>query len=445
VRNASPQPVTKGFNVVYKRYLPFCRLCTGLIRPWMIACIYLLLISLGEQVIGRVSEANQAVAGITRYEGSSQRRVFWVVGTLIFSTAMLMLSPAYRLIANLLKERRNNLQLFFLGCYILSGYVTLAVNDVAIRDWLFWTAASYGLMLLYITAPQGKHEIDKFLNILAPPWVALILIGTLTQPNLFQMPGQMRLRLAGAMGSASGLGITASIVFFVCLAITNKGLRICFSGLCFSIILLTGSRTALFSFLGALGVYIWAMAGHKRRRMPVLIIILAILSLTVIGYPFVREPILELEDRLLALDNPYRGTNSGFTGRTSAWADARNFWLIRPVCGWGPSANTQLLYPTSAHSAFWAKMVDFGIAGTTFAAAIVILAFYNHWKSPTTNTSIIIVSILVCAFLQMITEDVLFCSGLSSSVLTTIVLFIFPTTPDRAVFLPHQQQRYKVE
>jgi len=310
---------------------------------------------------------------------------------------------------------------------------------------LFWTAASYGLVLLYITAPQGEHEIGKFLNILAPAWVGLILIGILIQPNFFQMPGQMRLRLAGAMGSASGLGITASIVFFVCLAITNKGLRICLSGLCFSLILLTGSRTGLLSFLGALGVYIWAKAGQKRRRTPVVIIILAILSLTVIGYPFVREPTVELANRVLGLDNPYRGIGSGFTGRTRAWAHARDFWLLRPVCGWGPGANTQLLYPTSAHSAFWAKMADFGIAGTTFAAAIVIFGFYRHLKSLPTDASIIFVSILVCAVIQMITEDVLFCSGLSSSVLTSIVLFSFPTKPDGAEFLPHQQQRYMVE
>ena len=150
-------PNTKGFNVVYKRCLPFCRLRTGLIRPWIIACIYLLLIALGEQAIGRVSEINQAVAGITRYEGSSQRRVFWVVGTMIFSTALLLLSPAHIVFANILKQRKNhNLQLFFLGCYILCGYVTLTINDVATRDWLFWTASSYGLVLLCITAPLSQ-------------------------------------------------------------------------------------------------------------------------------------------------------------------------------------------------------------------------------------------------------------------------------------------------
>jgi len=393
-----------------------------------------------------VKETNQAVAGIARYEGSYQRRAFWVVGTMIFSTALLLLSPAKKVFANIFKQPKDQkFQLLFLGCYILCGYITLTINDVATRDWLYWTAASYGLVLLYITAPRGEHEIGKFLNILAPIWVGFILLGILIEPNFFQMAGQTKLRLAGAMGSASALGLTASIVFFVCLAITNRRLRICLSCLCFIIILLTESRTALLSFLGALGVYIWAKAGQKRRRTQVLIIILAILSLTVLGYPFIREPIVELTNRVLALDNPYRGIESGFTGRIRAWDKARDLWLLQPVCGWGSGANTRLLYPTSAHSAFWAKMVDLGIAGTTFAAAIFILGLYKHWKSLPTKTSIIFVSVLVCAILQMITEDVLFCTGLSSSVLVTIVLFTFPMKLNRVELPAYQQQRYRVE
>lgn len=442
----TPAPNTKGFNVVYERRFPFYHLRTGLIRPWMVACIYLLLIVIGEQVIGRVKETNQAVAGIARYEGSYQRRAFWVVGTMIFSTALLLLSPAKKVFANIFKQPKNQkFQLLFLGCYILCGYITLTINDVATRDWLYWTAASYGLVLLYITAPRGEHEIGKFLNILAPIWVGFILLGILIEPNFFQMAGQTKLRLAGAMGSASALGLTASIVFFLCLANTNRGMRICLSCLCFIIILLTESRTALLSFLGALGVYIWAKAGQKRRRKTLLIIILAILSLIVLGYPFIREPIVELTNRVLALDNPYRGIESGFTGRIRAWDNARDLWLLQPVCGWGPGANSRLLYPTSAHSAFWAKMVDLGIAGTTFAAAIFILGFYKHWKSLPTKTSIIFVSVLVCAVLQMITEDVLFCTGLSSSVLVTIVFFTSPMKLDIVELPPYQQQRYRVE
>ena len=82
---------------------------------------------------------------------------------------------------------------------------------------------------------------------------------------------------------------------------------------------------------------------------------------------------------VLKLNDPYRGLDSGFTGRTEVWSDALKLWINHPLFGVGFRMHEQILdFP--AHNAYLAMAADTGIFGLLLYCALLVRSFAAGWR-----------------------------------------------------------------
>ncbi len=81
---------------------------------------------------------------------------------------------------------------------------------------------------------------------------------------------------------------------------------------------------------------------------------------------------------ILRLNDPYRGLQSGATGRDEAWAEALNLWFNSPLLGVGFRKHEDLMIFTdlSSHNAYIAMLADTGFVGFLAYMAFLICSFF---------------------------------------------------------------------
>jgi O-Antigen ligase len=89
--------------------------------------------------------------------------------------------------------------------------------------------------------------------------------------------------------------------------------------------------------------------------------------------PYVVDAIGYIRSTVLALNDPNRGINSGFTGRTELWAAAFDVWLKSPLLGVGYRMHEQFLPDgMPGHSAYLAMLADTGVVGFVWFLALLV-------------------------------------------------------------------------
>lgn len=103
------------------------------------------------------------------------------------------------------------------------------------------------------------------------------------------------------------------------------------------------------------------------------LLVVAVIGLTVILVN-PRTPVSAADwvsDRILLLDNPYRGLNTGFAGRTETWSVALESFQESPLMGEGMDRSGTTATGTQVHNGYLALLAEYGLVGVGF---FVVLA-----------------------------------------------------------------------
>lgn len=103
---------------------------------------------------------------------------------------------------------------------------------------------------------------------------------------------------------------------------------------------LVQSRGALLAAVGCIGIYVFLSIRWKRLlnslRLALASALLVALAVGLFVYQYrAIQAWLFLRDEVLLWDNPYRGADSGLTGRLSGWREAADIFMAQPVLGQG--------------------------------------------------------------------------------------------------------------
>src|SRR4051794_1470599 len=145
-------------------------------------------------------------------------------------------------------------------------------------------------------------------------------------------------------------------------------LRIGVIGFSMTVLYLASSRGSILAFVGAVlylaGMSIMAPGGIRVRTL-----LMGLAGTIVAGslsFGLAEPAIRFVSDDVLLLNDPYRGVNSGFSGRSEAWELSLNLLAAAPVLGYGYRQHEKLIAAestvlgagNSTHNAYLAVLLD---------------------------------------------------------------------------------------
>jgi len=270
------------------------------------------------------------------------------------------------------------LVLFFLLTALLSatgapdsdlavGYVGITALGVFICAglWGFWKGHEIATLRLYSCLGA----------------VSILLLVWLS-PQRFNAPGRL-----DAFRNPNSIGLIAASVFFSAFALRSLALRTAVLGLSGAVILGTDSRSAIIGTVIGLFVYLvttWSQFS-KRQRTAVIVLV----ALSGVGAAAYSSRVMRSIDKVLALNDPYRGVGTGFTGRLSAWEFAIGLWRSHPLLGVG-YRNQGIYFSkgtkySSSHNGYLSLLVETGVLGFSSVLVIFLSGAIRLWKSRKTN------------------------------------------------------------
>jgi len=169
-------------------------------------------------------------------------------------------------------------------------------------------------------------------------------------------------------------------------------------------ILAADSRECLLAVAAALlviGAENWRAMMKRSRLLTVLAGTCAILVVAgVLLDPYVINAIHYISADVLALNDPNRGVNSGFTGRTGIWAAAFDVWLKSPLLGVGYRQHERFLPDgIPGHNAYLAMLADTGIVGLVWYLALFMCSLVASLGIGDQRTRRFVVAIIVARFI----------------------------------------------
>lgn len=156
----------------------------------------------------------------------------------------------------------------------------------------------------------------------------------------------------------------------VCLtALARKAGLLTFAGFGVGIatVLAASSRESLIAVAAGLPVIAaleWRSLKQARLMMVLAGSCAVLIAVAVLLDPYVFNAIHYVKSDVLMLDDPRRGVDSGFTGRTGLWEAAFDVWMKSPLLGVGYRMHEQFL-PNGmpGHNAYLAMLADTGLVG----------------------------------------------------------------------------------
>ena len=146
--------------------------------------------------------------------------------------------------------------------------------------------------------------------------------------------------------------------------------------------------------LVAVAPYLWTM--NRPRLLVVLAGFCAILvAVAVLFDPYVVNAIRYLSSDVLLLDNPLRGVDSGFTGRTDIWGATIDLWLKSPLLGVGFRQHERFLAGLPAHNAYLAMLADTGLLGLVWFLALLVVSLVASWNIQDQRTRRFVMAVIV--------------------------------------------------
>ncbi len=146
--------------------------------------------------------------------------------------------------------------------------------------------------------------------------------------------------------------------------------------------------------LVAVAPYLWAM------NRPRLLVALAgacatLIAAAVLFDPYIVRAIRYLSSDVLLLDNPLRGIDSGFTGRTDIWGATFDLWSKSPLLGVGFRQHERFLAGLPAHNAYLAMMADTGLLGLIWFLALLVGSLVASWSIQDQRTRRFVMAVIV--------------------------------------------------
>ncbi len=185
----------------------------------------------------------------------------------------------------------------------------------------------------------------------------------------------------GIFRNPNALALIVTSLIISSFAIRTKIVRAVLISLGSLLIFFANSRASLTGTLLALlifGFFTW----RKLNATQKILVLTSIVPLLLLGI-FTPDFYLDAWQHIvegLALNNPYRGINSGFTGRTEAWKEAIAIWQTHPIFGVGYRVH-ELYFDlahsrfSSAHNGYLSTLTETGIVGLALVAILIIAGY----------------------------------------------------------------------
>jgi len=207
---------------------------------------------------------------------------------------------------------------------------------------------------------------------------------------------------------ASGLqentwGVMGLLLCFGALALRNRPLALAGFATGTATMLAANSRenlAAVAAGLLVIGILEWRTMLKGSRLLTVLAGSCAILVIAgVLLDPYVYDAIHYVKSDVLVLDDPLRGVDSGFSGRTVVWAAAFDAWLKSPLLGVGYRMHEQFLPDEiPGHNAYLAMLADTGVVGFVWFFVLLIGSLLASLRIQDQRTRRFVVAIIVARF-----------------------------------------------
>lgn len=199
------------------------------------------------------------------------------------------------------------------------------------------------------------------------------------------------------------------------------------------VILDAQSRSALLSTIVAASVLVYfaAQTSRLRKEEKLFLGVLAVAACSVLALVF-REQGMRMLSTAFMLDDPHRGTTSGFSGRTELWEAGLRVFETNPLFGVGPRMESNYINGTIqyAHSGYISTLVDYGIVGATLFFGMAAMRVRGVWAMAVRRrTGAITAAALVLGFAaEAVFEPKLINIGNPASLLLFAFLFM-PKVP----------------
>lgn len=283
-------------------------------------------------------------------------------------------------------------------CYMLVLVVSLLINDVGVAG--FYRLCEYALLLFALdildkTIRQKGREkaIDIFagwVQISAVLILSAISVGLIIVPDHFYaLETQGRLRLGGNayspnfIGMVFALGVLSSMYLFGRQDVLVKKIILMGGVIVFSIALyFTGSRTAQFSLVLAIGLWFYLTRSVVKRWGLCVGVAIFVLPLMLIFYPVLVDRILPLMGKgerpiydLLTLNNRSVVAEVGLQGALDNWLFGVGF--VEGVKEYYRLNFTQSYWlPPHSHNA----VIESFLSGGILALLLMLVVFYMTLK-----------------------------------------------------------------
>lgn len=236
-------------------------------------------------------------------------------------------------------HKRNIVLLCLLSIVMISNISFNAGNysetSVPLEFALAHIAGIIGILfaLQWAATNLPTHTLLRNLTCLLTPLVILAIAASLQSGDFSarQTPFGIHPNWWGELGFA----LTACA-----LAIPHWKARAFPLALAILLFFLVQSRGALLAAVSSIGIYVLLSTRWKRLFNPLQLALASALLVAVGVGLFVYQyraiqAWLFLRDEVLLWDNPYRGIDSGLTGRISGWREAADIFMTQPVFGQG--------------------------------------------------------------------------------------------------------------
>src|SRR6185437_7389190 len=121
----------------------------------------------------------------------------------------------------------------------------------------------------------------------------------------------------------------------------------------------------------------------------------ALIAIGLLLDPYVFNAVGYVKRDVLLINNPYRGLESGFSGRTGIWSETIDLWLKAPLLGIGFRQHEQFLAGAPAHNAYLAMLADTGVLGLIVYLVLLITSLAASWGIEDPRTRRFIMAVIV--------------------------------------------------
>ncbi len=192
------------------------------------------------------------------------------------------------------------------------------------------------------------------------------------------MPGS---RLGGGKGilNPASFALVTMSVLIAAMAIRRAIVRVPILVAMGTVIFLTGARASAVAALFGLAVTMVSRRRIAGARGNALLVFCVIVGAALTA--FYGDVVIRGLMGFFAIDDRYRGLESGGSGRLETWNAAWNLFLSHPLLGVGFRVHETLLkINTSAHNGYLALLAEIGLIGFAAALYFTLTGMWRIWR-----------------------------------------------------------------